>query len=59
MNSKTAKLLRKIAPRMEVSVKSAKEAFNKLDPLKQKIFVIKARERLEYYDKRRNQQTMA
>lgn len=51
MNSKHAKLLRKVAPRMGVTYESAKNAFNNLDPIAQIAFIKKAKERLKYYDK--------
>lgn len=57
MNEKTAKLLRKIAPRMGVSYESAKQAFEKLDPIQQLAFVQKAKDRLEYYGKSSQHQT--
>lgn len=58
MNDKTAKLLRKIAPKMGVSYESAKTAFEELDPIQQIAFVKKARERLEYYAKRTHQEAV-
>ena len=57
MNSKTAKLLRKIAPKLDKSPESVKIAFKKLDPIQQIAFVKKAKERLEYYEKRTNNKT--
>lgn len=57
MNAKTAKLLRKIAPKLGESPESVKAAFEKLDPIAQTAFVKKATERLEYYEKRTNRKT--
>lgn len=58
MNEKTAKLLRKIAPKMGVTPESAKEAFKKLDPIQQIAFIQKAQDRLDYYEKRPHSQTV-
>lgn len=57
MNVKTAKLLRKISPKLGMPPEAVKEAFNKLDSIQQIAFIKKARERLEYYEKRANNQT--
>lgn len=57
MNAKTAKILRKVAPKIKMTPEEVKKLFNKLDPIQQIAFVKKASDRLDYYEKRSNNKT--
>lgn len=51
MNAKTVKILRKVAPKLNLSYEEVYRAFNSLDSIQQIKFLKKAKERFAYYEK--------